>query len=518
MQGEVLIKKAGSNNLIEAEVKASLEVSDSIKTGANSNVSIIFFDGSVVELKSDTQVEIKELVKGKTTGIRLKQDIGETLSKVEKLVDPASRYEVETPVAVAGVRGSQMIVRVIADGTTTVGNIEGSISVTAQGEEVIIPVGQHSVVLPGDKPGQPTEGTTSLIVSAQTYVDSTGDMFDSQRAAAAGPDYLDIQTSQLSFIDGKWILRMGLKSILPASDTVTANTLIEWDFLLDFDRDSTTGLNRPFISNDIGYDYLVQLSLENNAYSCHLRDIAEGTTETIAYSISDKNVEIVIPLTSNGVKSIASPPPLDWIATTIYYKDEDPRNQPSFTDKAPNDGHYVFAPNQTAYSAFDDFSKDLVNPNGVWSYGWMPTDFSVFHAFKSHTTSAFNRYSPPGLVCWYDTLGSDRTPCIWLNSGDTAYGAPKGWLSLHPGPGREPAVIRWTAPDPGQIHVAGEFLAGDRASLTVAIQHNGLQIWTAADAGNFDLLETVKAGDTLDFLVYGAYNYGNTPCSVTISY
>jgi hypothetical protein len=518
LEGDAQIKKANSPDWSKAKIDEPLAVNDVIKSGVNSKVSVTFFDGSVIELKPDTRIEIKELQQGKSKSIKLKQELGATLSKVEKLLDSASRYEIETPAAVAAVRGSQMIVEVEIDGTTSVGNVAGSISVTAQGLEVPIPEGKHSTVVPGSVPGQPTEGTTSLIMSTRIYTDAVGDLFDSQRNPAAGPNYLDIQTSQISFIDGKWILKMGLKSTFPAEDTVTAKTLIEWNFLLDFDRNPATGLSRPFISNDIGYDYLVQLALENNHYTCILRDLAAGTLENITYLTNDNNLQMEISLTSSNSQAIISPPAMDWGVATIFYKDEDPRDMPSFTDKAPNDGHYVFAPDQTVYSALDDYRTQKSNPNGVWSYGWMPADFSIFNIFTSQSDSAFNRYSPAGLICWYEGLGSDRTPCIWINTGETAWGAPVDWLSLHPGPDKEPSVIRWVAPAAGNIQVQGEFLPGDPGKMQVAVRHNSQEIWSAVDSGSFNLTVSVSAGDFIYLMVYGGYNYGNTPVNLTVAY
>jgi hypothetical protein len=152
VQGEALVKKAGVGDWVKGEEKMVLKVGDSIKSGTGGNAVITFFDGSTIEIKAETQIEIAELVKGKTKIIRLKQEIGETLSKVEKLADAASRYEIETPVAVAGVRGSQMKVTVAANGVTVVQNIEGKISVRAQGVEVMIPVGGIGSVKSGEPP------------------------------------------------------------------------------------------------------------------------------------------------------------------------------------------------------------------------------------------------------------------------------------------------------------------------------------------------------------------------------
>jgi len=116
-------------------------------------------------LAGGTEVRLADLAdgQGKAITIRLKQDIGSTVSRVKKLADPAARYEVETAAAVAAVRGTIMSVAVKADGTTTVGNIQGLVAVIAQGIEIMLPEGQQSVVVPGNPPGQPIVMTTAPV-------------------------------------------------------------------------------------------------------------------------------------------------------------------------------------------------------------------------------------------------------------------------------------------------------------------------------------------------------------------
>jgi hypothetical protein len=137
----------------------------------------------------------------------------------------------------------------------------------------------------------------------------------------------------------------------------------------------------------------------------------------------------------------------------------------------------------------------------------MPTNFSTFNIYTTH-----NSYQ------WYGPQGGDRTPSIWINNGDPAYGVPTGWLSLHPGPDMEPSVLRWTAPIAGNIHVTGQFLTGDGGIMKVAVRHKNEMIWTATDSGSFDLETKVATGETIDFVVYGGYGFGNTPVSAAIFY
>ena len=141
----------------------TLKPGDSIRADNGSRAVVTFFEGSTIELVAGTQIELTALDMAGDSGptsILLKQKVGETVSRVVKLADPASRYEIETPAAVAGVRGSTMRVNVAEDGVTTVGNEGGQISVIAQGVEVKIPVGMRSSVSPGQPPGTPQPITT----------------------------------------------------------------------------------------------------------------------------------------------------------------------------------------------------------------------------------------------------------------------------------------------------------------------------------------------------------------------
>jgi uncharacterized repeat protein (TIGR01451 family) len=153
-EGKVFVMKAGTDNWIEAQVGMSLEIGDIVKSGNNSNAEITFFDGSTIELQAGTQIEVASLDIAAGTGsttIVLKQEIGKTISRVTKLADPASRYEVETPAGVAAVRGSSMLVEV-ANGITWVTNLEGEIWVIANGVELQVPQGMTCIIRAGQSP------------------------------------------------------------------------------------------------------------------------------------------------------------------------------------------------------------------------------------------------------------------------------------------------------------------------------------------------------------------------------
>jgi len=154
-EGNVSVMKAGTGNWIEARAGMSLEAGDSIRTGDDSGAEITFFDGSTIELRAGTEIEIASLDISRetdSTTITLEQTIGNTISRVTKLVDPESRYEVQTPTGVVAVRGSAVQVYVIEDGTTWTINLEGDIWAVAQGVELQVPEGRQCITRPDQAP------------------------------------------------------------------------------------------------------------------------------------------------------------------------------------------------------------------------------------------------------------------------------------------------------------------------------------------------------------------------------
>jgi hypothetical protein len=163
--GNVSVMKAGTGSWIGAQAGMSLEVGDSIKTGDSSSAEITFLDGTTIELQAGTEIEVASLATTDTdsTTIVLKQKIGSIIFRVTKVIDPASRYEVETPTGAVAVRGSAAQVSVTEDGTTRACNLEGDIWAIAQGVELQIPLGWCCII----NPGQPPELiTTGALVSA----------------------------------------------------------------------------------------------------------------------------------------------------------------------------------------------------------------------------------------------------------------------------------------------------------------------------------------------------------------
>ena len=150
--GEVLVLKAGTTSWSEASSGMTLESGDRIKTGAGSNALVTFFEGSTIELVASTEISVDELGIAEPTNstvIKLRQQIGKTTSRVQKLVDPASRYEIETPDGAAVVRGSVGDVIVTEGNSTTIVNRQGQWSAIFGGREIQIPQGYQITFVRG---------------------------------------------------------------------------------------------------------------------------------------------------------------------------------------------------------------------------------------------------------------------------------------------------------------------------------------------------------------------------------
>jgi predicted RNA binding protein YcfA (HicA-like mRNA interferase family) len=151
------------------------------------------------------------------------------------------------------------------------------------------------------------------------------------------------------------------------------------------------------------------------------------------------------------------------------------------------------------------------NPNGVWSYGWALNLRSPFVLIR-------NPSDWYGLDSWLANHSGDGPPSVHYNATGsrmiTHNGAihfEPGQLSLHPGRAGEYALVRWTAPEAGNISIASVFTGLDGRGPTttdVHILYNNQSIFDNFVEGfgddsavRFDTSLAVLQGDTIDFAV-----------------
>lgn len=173
------------------------------------------------------------------------------------------------------------------------------------------------------------------------------------------------------------------------------------------------------------------------------------------------------------------------------------------------------------FDAAVDFSGER-NPAGAWSYGWCAQPTAEFHLYPIKT-KADPKY--PGLVGWTGEPGAPSVACHGgkeaIHPVNTMTFEP-GQLGLHPGPGGEYSVIRWTAPKSGACQIVGAFtgLSGFQGALPtttdVAVYHGQNKLFSSflnlqgkGNRAGFELAESVEQGEVMDFVVgFGNGNYG----------
>ena len=157
LSGDVEVQEPGAGNWKQGTDGMTLAARMRIKTSAESHALLTFFEGSTIKLEPGTDIEIQRMESGdeQATTIVLKQWMGRTWSRVIKMADPGSHYEIETPSANAIVRGTLFATEVGETGDTKVATTEGLVSVVAQDEEVFIPADQETQVAAGRTPSQP---------------------------------------------------------------------------------------------------------------------------------------------------------------------------------------------------------------------------------------------------------------------------------------------------------------------------------------------------------------------------
>ena len=108
VQGATSVRRSGSGAFVDAYRKMTLATGD-IVTGANGRAALLFADGSQVKLNVNTVCSSPPRV-GPRAPSRLGLQAGEVWARVTR----GRRVSIETPSAVAGVRGTELDLQLAA--------------------------------------------------------------------------------------------------------------------------------------------------------------------------------------------------------------------------------------------------------------------------------------------------------------------------------------------------------------------------------------------------------------------
>lgn len=152
IKGDVQIIRGGSEKSFAAFKDMRLTEGDKIITGPNSSAKVeLENDNAVLTLSDNTRIYLSELkVQGDDQQTSINLQAGGIGSKVKKALSKVSRFNIKTPTAAMGVRGTQFYTQ-YRDGEVDIRVLSGLVDVTIGGGNDPVDEGA------GDDPGAPPE-------------------------------------------------------------------------------------------------------------------------------------------------------------------------------------------------------------------------------------------------------------------------------------------------------------------------------------------------------------------------
>ncbi|MCB1866835.1 MAG: FecR domain-containing protein [Chromatiales bacterium] len=164
-----------------------IETGSAIVTGPDGRVTVQFVDGAQVTIGPDSEVGFAEISSSSSTGsVDTRLDLRR--GRVESLVRPPpgvdSRYRIDTPAAVAAVRGTRF--RVQADaGTMSNETLDGTVAVAGAGVEQLVGAGFGTRAVAGEPPAAPRRLLSAPELSTATTVRGSQAVLEWQPLAGA---------------------------------------------------------------------------------------------------------------------------------------------------------------------------------------------------------------------------------------------------------------------------------------------------------------------------------------------
>ncbi|MDX1252385.1 MAG: FecR domain-containing protein [Gammaproteobacteria bacterium] len=159
VQGSAEVVPAQGSEPLAVETGRMLNNGDRIRTGANSNLTLRFADGSRLMVMENSRLTLETMTAYGQSGVtntRARLESGQIETQVTPRKGPAARYEVITPAIAIGVRGTDF--RVSADEhikTSRSEVLEGAVAAEAAGARLAVPAGFGTLAEAGKPPIPP---------------------------------------------------------------------------------------------------------------------------------------------------------------------------------------------------------------------------------------------------------------------------------------------------------------------------------------------------------------------------
>ena len=147
--GEVFVKAATDDDFRPLGDTEHVLAGYMVRTGTDGAVTLNWVDGSRIRLAPETSIRVRKCslnTNTKQTTSLFDLDVGRIWVRVLSALGGKTKFEVRTPTATAGVRGTVFSVAVDEAGQTSVAVFEGEVAVETDGGSATVAPGQQATV------------------------------------------------------------------------------------------------------------------------------------------------------------------------------------------------------------------------------------------------------------------------------------------------------------------------------------------------------------------------------------
>lgn len=162
VHGEVALQPRDGDRFEMLAGRDRIFAGDTVRTGADGQLTLEWLDGTRLVVGPETVLTILKCQVNKSSDAEtsiLRLETGDIWVRIMKVLSQKSKFEVNTPTATAGVRGTIFSVHVAPDGQTEVAVLEGEVTVTSGDEPQ--PVSASTVASVGQQGNTMTRHFTS---------------------------------------------------------------------------------------------------------------------------------------------------------------------------------------------------------------------------------------------------------------------------------------------------------------------------------------------------------------------
>ncbi|MDP2829981.1 MAG: tetratricopeptide repeat protein [Sulfuricellaceae bacterium] len=211
LQGKAEFREAVERSWREAVIRQKLAEGNFVRTGDASRLALLLADQTQVRLSSNSMIQIKQMDDNRDRGTVLRQSAGRSWTQSKHV---PNRLIVETPSALAAIRGTDWELVVDEDGSSTLTVLSGEVLLSNEQGSVSIGVGEQAHVKKGvapvkrmlRNPRERVQWVSSFTVDPRRYPEI------GQTTSATGPDNAALNA---------------ISDLLQAGDLATARRAVE---------------------------------------------------------------------------------------------------------------------------------------------------------------------------------------------------------------------------------------------------------------------------------------------------